>query len=58
MRAIRPIVGGELGIEGMHLYTFNRLVDTLRLVEECSDNLITNQPRRLAGPSSAPPIEE
>jgi len=58
VREIRPLVGGELGIEGMHLYTFNRLVDTVRLVEEYSDNLTTNEPRRLAGPSSASPIEE
>jgi methylenetetrahydrofolate reductase (NADPH) len=31
--AVAPLVGGELGIAGMHVYTFNQLTETVRAVE-------------------------
>jgi methylenetetrahydrofolate reductase (NADPH) len=31
--SLGPLVGGELGIAGLHFFTFNRLVETLRLAE-------------------------
>jgi methylenetetrahydrofolate reductase (NADPH) len=30
---LSPLVGGELGIAGVHFFTFNRLVETVRFVE-------------------------
>jgi methylenetetrahydrofolate reductase (NADPH) len=31
--AIGPLIGGDLGIAGFHLFTFNRLVETVRFVD-------------------------
>lgn len=31
--AIAPLVGGELGIAGLHMYTFNNLLETVAFVE-------------------------
>lgn len=56
--AMRPLVGSSLGIAGLHLYTFNRLVDTLNLVDAYDGNQIGNHEQRSAGHSSALPTEE
>jgi methylenetetrahydrofolate reductase (NADPH) len=51
-RAVSPLVGGELGIAGFHLFTFNRLVETERFVELHAGEQSPN-PRRAADRTSA-----
>jgi methylenetetrahydrofolate reductase (NADPH) len=39
---VAPLVGGPLGIAGLHLFTFNRLADTIRLVDTHSASIINH----------------
>ena len=43
--AVAPLVGGELGIAGLHFYTFNRLVETTRLAERLVPTTRSTQTR-------------
>lgn len=50
--AIGPQVGGRSGIAGLHFFTFNRLVETVRFVEE-RGGMPSTHLRRLADRGSA-----
>jgi hypothetical protein len=49
-----PLVGGELGIAGMHFFTFNGLVDTAQFVNRQTDEHLAelSSPEAATFPSS------
>jgi methylenetetrahydrofolate reductase (NADH) len=41
--AMAPLIGGDLGVAGLHFFTFNRLVETTRLVDRLTGPPPTRQ---------------